>query len=69
MSHTNLKNFSIVKVLFEIEVISFIEANAYDSFELSSEEQRKKLTLDQILQICNCLREVTKLLQNKYVQK
>lgn len=45
-------------VLFEIEVISFIEANAYDSYELSSYEQRKKLTLDQILQICNCLREL-----------
>lgn len=45
-------------VLFEIEVISFIEANAYDSYELSSEEQRKKLNLAQILQICNCLREL-----------
>ncbi len=45
-------------VLFEIEVISFIEASAYDAFEVTPEEQRKKLTLDQILQICNCLREV-----------
>jgi len=45
-------------VLFEIEVISYIEANAYDEFEVSPEEQRKKLTLPQILQICNCLREL-----------
>lgn len=45
-------------VLFEIEVISFIEANAYDEFEVTPEEQRKKLTLPQMLQICNCLRQV-----------
>ena len=48
-------------VLFEIEVISFIEASAYDAFEVTPEEQRKKLSLDQILQICNCLREVGQL--------
>jgi FKBP-type peptidyl-prolyl cis-trans isomerase len=46
-------------VLFEIEVISFIEANAYDQYQASSEEQQKKLTMSQMLQICNCLREVT----------
>ena len=45
-------------VLFEIEVISFIEANAYDEYEKSCEEQRKKITLAQMMQICNCLREV-----------
>lgn len=45
-------------VLFEIEVISFIEANAYDTYEVTPEEQRKKLNLAQILQICNCLREL-----------
>lgn len=45
-------------VLFEVEVISFIEANAYDQFELTPEEQRQKLTLPQMLQICNCLRQV-----------
>lgn len=45
-------------VLFQIEVISFIEANAFDSYELTSDDQRKKLNLAQILQICNCLREL-----------
>jgi len=45
-------------VLFEIEVISYIEANAFDAYEVTPEEQRKKLTLEQILQICNCLRQL-----------
>jgi FKBP-type peptidyl-prolyl cis-trans isomerase len=45
-------------VLFEVEVVSFIEASAYDEYENKSAEQRKKLTLDQILLICNCLREL-----------
>ena len=35
-----------------------MESSAYDEFENKSEEQRKKLTLDQMLLICNCLREV-----------
>ncbi|RNA40467.1 inactive peptidyl-prolyl cis-trans isomerase FKBP6-like [Brachionus plicatilis] len=45
-------------VLFEIEVISFVEANAFDNYEASSDEQRGKMSLDQILKICNCLREL-----------
>ncbi len=45
-------------VLFEVEVISFVEANAFDQYEETCEDQRKKLTLEQMLKICNCLREV-----------
>ena len=45
-------------VLFEIEVVSFIEANEYEKFEQSSDEQRAKLSLSHMLRICNCLREV-----------
>lgn len=45
--------------MFEIEIISFIEANALDTYDVTPDEQRKKLTIEQILQICNCLREVS----------
>ncbi|CAF0907657.1 unnamed protein product [Brachionus calyciflorus] len=45
-------------VLFEIEVISFVEANAYDQYETASDEQREKVNLEQMLKICNCLREL-----------
>lgn len=45
-------------VLFEIEVISFVESNAYDNYEQCTDEQREKVTLDQMLKICNCLREL-----------
>lgn len=48
----------MLQVLFEVEVISFIQANPYDEYELAPEEARKKLTVTQMLIICNCLREV-----------
>lgn len=45
-------------VLFEIEVISFVEANAFDNYETFSDEQREKMSLEQMLKICNCLRDL-----------
>ena len=50
--------FSAFLVLFEVEVISYIQANAYDEYQSTPEEQRKKLSVQQMLIICNCLREV-----------
>jgi FKBP-type peptidyl-prolyl cis-trans isomerase len=45
-------------VMFEVEVISFVEASAYDNYEVTPENQRSQLTFEQMLQIVNCLREV-----------
>ena len=47
-------------MLFEIEVISFVQATPYDEYENTPEEARKKLTVAQMLIICNCLREVSR---------
>lgn len=46
-------------VLFEIEVISYVESTPYDDFENAPEEARRSLSVDQMLVICNCLREVS----------
>jgi FK506-binding protein 6 len=45
-------------VMFEIEIISFIEANAFDRYEETCEEQRKKISFEEMVKICNCLREL-----------
>ena len=45
-------------VLFEVECISFIEANEYEKYENSTDEQRAKVSFKQMMHICNCLREV-----------
>lgn len=45
-------------VMFEVEIISFIEANVFDKYEETCEEQRKKISFEEMLRICNCLREL-----------
>lgn len=43
-------------VLFEIELISFVDQVASDEFENFSEEERKKTSLDEILKVAESLR-------------
>lgn len=39
-------------------MLSFIEANVYEKYEQSSEEQRAAVPFKQIVRIANCLREL-----------
>ncbi|XP_057313767.1 inactive peptidyl-prolyl cis-trans isomerase FKBP6-like isoform X2 [Hydractinia symbiolongicarpus] len=43
-------------VLFEIELISYVDQEASDDFENFSEEERKQLSFDEMLKVADCLR-------------
>jgi hypothetical protein len=52
-----LINFS--PVLFEIELLSFVDYRAADEFTAFSREEREKATLDQIIAVANAEKDVS----------
>ena len=50
-------------VLFEIELLSFVDYRAADEFTAFSREDRENATLDQIIAVANAEKDVSQLLQ------
>ena len=46
-------------VLFEIELLSFVDYRAADEFTAFSREEREKATLDQIIAVANAEKDVS----------
>ena len=45
-------------VMFEIELINFIDHKAADSYDFMSKDERMQLTLDDLIAVANAEREV-----------
>lgn len=45
-------------VMFEIEVLNFVDIKVADDFENYTKEQKEKTTLDELITVANAIREV-----------
>ncbi len=46
-------------VMFEIEVVSFVDMRAVDEFEVCSKEEKEKISFDKLVDVTNAIREVS----------
>lgn len=50
---------NILAVMFEIEIVNFVDLKVADDFGHYTKEEREKISLDQLVSVANAIREVT----------